>query len=782
MKKTRVTHEELNNLKDKIIEYYNAPNGLRKTANNFGVGYMKMKNLLTSWGIPIRDKAISKSLVSTPKEEIIEYYNKNSLVNTARHFKIDVTTLKRTLKEWDIPLESFYEKNRKNIESKKDEIIEYYKSHTLRETCSKFHKNNSILKELLLSWGVEMHSLTDLKKKSLENSYEKAGGKEKFWSEITEKKKATNLNKYGVEEVFQSEKVKGKGKNTCLEKYGVDHYSKTEESKERIKETTLKKYGGYPLSNAEIREKGNKTIKEKYGVNYILQNKEVKEKRDNTLKLKYGENYYNDWASKVKDEVKAKYGVDYYSQTEKFKNTLNNKKEEISNKRENTNLEKYGFKFFTQTQDYLDKTRETNLEKYGVEYYPQTEEYKEKLSNTNILKYGVSSYAKTPEYLKRRKETCIEKYGVDSYSKTPSFKDKIKTTMKDKYGVEYALQNPEFLKKKMETTKERYGVSFATQNKEVLDSIRNTFRKNYGVEYACFLPQAQNLKNKESKPNQKFLELLEKNNFKNIDREFVIDNYRYDFKINNYLIEIDPSYTHNSTYGIFGEEPKDKKYHLNKTLVALKNNYRCIHVWDWDDENKIMDILHDKEKIYARKCIIKEVPIKETNEFLQENHLQGTCNYQKISLGLYYKNNLIQIMTFGKPRYNKKYQWELLRLCSKRYCMVIGGANKIFKYFIKNYNPISIISYCDLSKFKGDIYLSLGFSHLKDTPPSKHWYSEKLKMHITNNLLIQRGFDQLLGNIYGNYGKGTSNEQLMLEHNFVELYDCGQGVYEWRKI
>ena len=768
-------------LKEQIIKFYNYPNSIDKTAKEFNISKYKLRSFLLSWGI-IRNKRVSTSLFSTPKEEILKYCDNHSFLETASYFNIDYDILKKAFKEWGIPLKLKKDVKQEELEKKKEEIILYYKKYGLKNTSSKFHKSNKDMKKLLLDWGVDLLPLGEIHRIGLENAYKEKGSKKAFWEECTRKKRETNSKKYGVEEVFQSEEIKEKSKNTCFKKYNKEHYSKTQECKDRIKETTLKKYGGYPLNNAEIREKGNKTIKEKYGVNHVLQNKEIKEKRDNTLKLKYGENYYNNWASKVKDEVKAKYGVDYYSQTEKFKNILNDKKEETSNKRENTNLEKYGVKFFTQTQDYLDKTRETNLEKYGVEYYPQTEEYKEKLLNTNILKYGVSSYAKTPEYLKRRKETCIEKYGVDSYSKTPSFKDEIKSTMKDKYGVEYALQNPEFLKKKMETTKERYGVSFATQNKEVLDSIRNTFRKNYGVEYACFLPQAQNLKNKESKPNQKFLELLEKNNFKNIDREFVINNYRYDFKINNYLIEIDPSYTHNSTYGIFGEEPKDKNYHLNKTLMALKNDYRCIHVWDWDDENKIMDILHDKEKIYARKCIIKEVPIKETNEFLQENHLQGTCNYQKISLGLYYKNNLVQLMTFGKPRYNKKYQWELLRLCSKRYCMVIGGANKIFKYFIKNYSPISIISYCDLSKFKGNIYLSLGFSHLKDTPPSKHWYSEKLKMHITNNLLIQRGFDQLLGNVYGNYGKGTSNEQLMLEHNFVELYDCGQGVYEWRRI
>ena len=51
-------------------------------------------------------------------------------------------------------------------------------------------------------------------------------------------------------------------------------------------------------------------------------------------------------------------------------------------------------------------------------------------------------------------------------------------------------------------------------------------------------------------------------------------------------------------------------------------------------------------------------------------------------------------------------------------------------------------------------------------------------MHITDNLLRQRGFDQLFGT---SYGKGTSNRELMLEHGFVEIYDAGQSVYEWYK-
>ena len=48
--------------------------------------------------------------------------------------------------------------------------------------------------------------------------------------------------------------------------------------------------------------------------------------------------------------------------------------------------------------------------------------------------------------------------------------------------------------------------------------------------------------------------------------------------------------------------------------------------------------------------------------------------------------------------------------------------------------------------------------------------------HITDNLLRQRGFDQLFD---ANFGKGTSNEELMQSFGFVEIYDCGQSRYEW---
>lgn len=275
-------------------------------------------------------------------------------------------------------------------------------------------------------------------------------------------------------------------------------------------------------------------------------------------------------------------------------------------------------------------------------------------------------------------------------------------------------------------------------------------------------------------PENEFKQLLINNNIE-YEYQFNLNNYRYDFKVGNKLIEINPSYTHNSFYGFRNLVPSlDKKYHYTKTKNAVDNGYNCISIWDWDDVNKVLNIIKPRDRVYARKCSIKEVDLKKAKEYLNKYHLQGYAR-DKIRLGLYNEDELVGIMTFGKPRYNKKYEWELVRLCSHKY--VVGGAEKLFNYFVHNYNPNSIISYCDMSKFKGETYLKLGFKY-KSYSINKHWYNIKEKIHITDNLLRQRGFDQLFKT---NYGKGTSNEELMRENGFVEIYDCGQASYVWEK-
>lgn len=258
--------------------------------------------------------------------------------------------------------------------------------------------------------------------------------------------------------------------------------------------------------------------------------------------------------------------------------------------------------------------------------------------------------------------------------------------------------------------------------------------------------------------------------------------YRYDFKIHDYLIEINPSVTHSPAINVYSESNNIRitpSYHANKSQVAKNNGYRCIHIWDWDDLNKIISLVLPKTKVYARNCLLKTLTAKEANIFLDDNHLQGRCLGQKVCLGLYYKDELVQVMTFGNSRYSKKYDCELLRLCTKSGLQVIGGASKLFKYFIDTYIQYKhIVSYCDDSKFDGMIYHKLGFILDHKNKPSRHWYNIKTKQHITDNLLRQRGFDQLFGT---SYGKGTSNIDLIYDAGFIDVYDCGQSCFVYNR-
>ena len=98
---------------------------------------------------------------------------------------------------------------------------------------------------------------------------------------INEKRKKTNLKKYGTEHVLQNESVKEKFKRTNIDRYGVDNYSKTQEFLEKQQQTCIEKYNEKHISQIEsVKEKIKKTNLSRYGVTTTLQTKESIESRN----------------------------------------------------------------------------------------------------------------------------------------------------------------------------------------------------------------------------------------------------------------------------------------------------------------------------------------------------------------------------------------------------------------------------------------------------------------------------------------------------------------------
>ena len=596
-------------------------------------------------------------------------------------------------------------------------------------------------------------------------------------AESNAKRIKTTLEKYGVSNVAQSKDVYDRVLETNLKKYGVKHPQTLESQKEKVKKTNLERYG--TTNGKVLKPKVDKQKKEKK-----VKSPKIKDTRKGhyynngviTRKIKEGDVIPDGFvkgmllsdelkqkrSAKAKETFLKKYGVDNPA-----------KSKEVLAKMQKTNLEKYGVEYSAQADVVKEKVKKTNLERYGVEYSFQADLVKGKIKATNLDRYGVDNPSKSDVIKSKIVKSNRKNLGVDYPMQSKEVMDKSRVTSLEKYGTEYPNQS-DIVKSKIDaSTLEHYGVNRVCKLDEFKQKVVDTNRERYGVDYTCLIYSGK-LKGNDSSYNRSFAELLDSNNI-TYEREFLLQKYSYDFKVGDTLIEINPTATHNTRFSPYGKNRIDTNYHRDKSELARDSGYNVIHVFDWDDTDKVLNLLKHRDTVYARNCDVRVGNDIDTNKYLDMYHLQGTCRGQKIRLGLYHNNQLVSLMTFGKSRFNKNCEYELLRYCS--HYNVVGGAEKLFKYFVDNYKPNSIVSYCDTSKFSGKVYDALGFKYIKTNSPRKHWYSLKEKRHITDGLLLSQGYDRLFKE---SHGKGTSNEELILSRGYLPVYDCGQSTYIWR--
>lgn len=265
------------------------------------------------------------------------------------------------------------------------------------------------------------------------------------------------------------------------------------------------------------------------------------------------------------------------------------------------------------------------------------------------------------------------------------------------------------------------------------------------------------------------------------DRKILTDAKELDLIIpsKNIAIEFDGLYWHCE------DKKPDKRFHLNKTIECNEKGIRLIHIFEdeWINHEDIVKsrlkaILGvETNKVFARKCEVREIDSKTCKGFLDNNHLQGKIS-SSVRYGLYYKDELVSVMTFCKPRKNLgqeggEGEYELLRFCNKLNTVVVGGANKLFQHFVKEKNPNSVISYADRRWNTGQVYENMGFefTHFSDPDYSYVIGTQRCnKYNFKKELLVKQGFDP-----------NKSEHEIMLERGIYRIYDCGCLCYKWIK-
>jgi hypothetical protein len=447
------------------------------------------------------------------------------------------------------------------------------------------------------------------------------------------------------------------------------------------------------------------------------------------------------------------------------------------------------------------KNKDTILDKYGVDNISNMQIIKDKKIKTCLVNFGVEYPQQSNYIFNKSKKTKLEKYGDENYINP----EKTKKTNLERYGVEYVSQNYDISLKMKENQFLSYKNTFdnGLYKSELIKKYNHIF-KSYNIngkyEFNCdcnknhtfiidykLLWHRNNLNTilcTECNPISKNVSGLETQLLNYIKENYYGDIISNNRKILNpneldiYLPELNLAFEFNGMWW-HNEINKDKNYHLNKTNICEKLGIQLIHIYEDDwiyKQDIIKSIILNKlgktqNKIFARKCEIKtDINIIDIKNFLETNHISGYVG-SNIKIGLFFDNELVSLMTFGNRRVamgkksTNEGEYELLRFCNKLNVNVVGGASKLFKYFIKNYKPKEITTYADRSISRGKLYETLGFNFFGKTEPNYYYVVDGIRHHRFNyrkDKLVKQGFDS-----------NKTEREIMLERKIYRIYNSG---------
>lgn len=516
--------------------------------------------------------------------------------------------------------------------------------------------------------------------------------------------------------------------------------------------------------------------------------------------------YKQDKTLKRKKTTLKKYGVENIAQSE-----------DIKNKIKNTSIAHFGFSNASQSSVIKEKIEKTNIERYGGKTPASSEIVRNKMKQTSKERYGVENPIQNIEIKNKAITTTINKYGVDNIFKSEEFKESMRLLNREKYGVDFFTQTIEMKEKSQETMLKNHGVKFYSQDPTIKKKMWTTYRTNYWGTFIATLLQKyiEPLFDKEQyinnnnfllnkykclrcgnilefeylNPNRincicthhrsyyedNIIDWLKLNNISNIipNKKFY-ENGKFKYEIDiflpekNFGIDFSGIYWHSDRY-------KEKNYHQNKYKYFKEKNIEFIQIFENEWVNKqdiVKSIILSKfglnKKIFARKCIIKEISTKDYRDFMLKNHLQGYIP-AKILIGLYFNDTLVCASSFSKYRYIKEDSYEIIRFSTKLGYTVIGGFGKILKYFEIKYCPNKLISFIDVRYFNGKSYIDFIFEKL--TNPNYFYFKlkdESLTLH--SRIKFQK---HKLFSLLENFDDNLSESDNMKNNGFVRIFDAG---------
>lgn len=252
----------------------------------------------------------------------------------------------------------------------------------------------------------------------------------------------------------------------------------------------------------------------------------------------------------------------------------------------------------------------------------------------------------------------------------------------------------------------------------------------------------------------------------------------------NIAIEFNGNKFHTEWFG-----GKSRQYHLQKTKLCKEKNINLLHIFEDEYNNSkivvfnklshILKIQDNFPRIMGRKCQIKKINKNISQLFLNKYHIQG-YHPSTIHYGAYYENKLIAVMSFLKIT-KQGCEWELTRFASNYNYICQGVGGKLFKHFIREYNPSSVKSFADRRwtiDEENNLYIQLGFKFDGYTPPDYKYYNVNVdkyrrfhKFGFRKKTLLKKYPDKL--------DPDMTETEMVKELGYDRIWDCGLIKYIW---
>jgi very-short-patch-repair endonuclease len=422
------------------------------------------------------------------------------------------------------------------------------------------------------------------------------------------------------------------------------------------------------------------------------------------------------------------------------------------------------------------------------------------MNDTNLERYGNIWRSSTDEWKTSIKTHFIEKYGVENPFQNDDIKEKIKLVNLERYGVMNVSSSEEIKNKKIETYLENYGVSHFSQkhlSKEALDILDN---KENLLNYCLYTPMPHKslgickstlhkylkkykIKDEFIKKHVSLMEIQISNFISSLGFNIITNTREIisPYEIDIYVPEVRLAIECNGVYWHSELNGKNKNYHLNKTKICNNMGISLMHILDYEYINHteivLNEILYKLKRTYIKTCAedLRICIIDKHDEelFLNSNHIQ---QYEKstVCLGVKDENKLLAVMSFKQIKSRHKSEWILLRYACVGEC--VNGMNELFKAFIENYNPKSVIVYPDIRWHTDNRYELMGFTYLKDSPPN-YYYTKDYKI-LESKTKYKKNKQKKILNFFDS---NLTEWENMQANGFDRIWDCGNKVYVWRK-